>query len=371
MRTPKLTDPKKPFLVDSTLRDGQQASDVLFSQEERLAITGALLQAGIPEIEIGIPQMGAREISSLNEICLQFGAKHFSVWCRARMSDLILASSVHCDTVNLSLDLSRPSHDLWACVKKAAKLFKHVSVGIQNASRQRWSILRRTAVQCWNAGAFRVRLADTSGILDPLETRELCTYVATQKPPEALLGFHAHNDLGMASANAYMALRSGAGSVDVTVNGLGERCGNASLEQLALMLELKGPGSGINCEKLMGLCSLVAQASGRPLAQAQPICGETAFTHESGMHQAGVLDDPTGYEAYPPEMAGRKGRRLSAGLFSGRSLLKVRASEQGLDLDQDQLSHALEALRQTARRLKRTLTESELSLVLTEAKGTK
>jgi len=240
---------KNPYLIDTKLRDGEQAPGVSFTRKEKLQIAELLDNMGIPELEIGTPVMGSVEVADMNAIVnAGFNFKTLA-WCRATKKDIDAAIKTGVDRINISL-LTSDIHQLammkdhkWVLgtlqelVKYASGYFEFIAIGAQNASRADLPFLSDFVQLAATCGVQRVRIAFTVGILNPFSTANLIRKVS-KIVPNMELEFHGHNDLGMANANSVAALSSGATSVSLTVNGLGERAGNAALEEIIMALEL-------------------------------------------------------------------------------------------------------------------------------------
>lgn len=339
---------RTPYIIDTTLRDGEQAPGVCFSRQSKLAIAENLDQAGIDELEVGVPAMGAevqediRRIAALNLRC------RLSVWCRAHADDLAAAlrcnvGGIHISLPVSSLQLSAMDKDrqwvltrLESLVSQARLYFDHVSVGALDATRADLQFLRRFAEAACACGAERLRLADTVGIGTPGTIAELVSALAGEAA-DMVFEFHGHNDLGLATANALAALESGAEAVSVTVNGLGERAGNTALEQIAMVLRQP---SALNCPlnttHLMSLSHLVAHASGMDVGAAQPVVGEHMFTHESGIHCQAMFKDRRAFEPFSPRQVGRSDRRYVLGGHSGAASIRRLFQRAGISISREQ-----------------------------------
>jgi homocitrate synthase NifV len=335
-------DPGKVWIIDATLRDGEQAPGVSFGRPAKLAIARALDRAGVDELEVGTPVMGGAVQEDIRRIAALGLRCRLSVWCRAHIKDLGAALRCHVGGVHFSLPVSNihmaalGKDRSWVLmqieklVHKARAVFDHVTVGAQDASRADESFLIEFAGRAYAAGASRLRIADTVGIGRPSSIGGLvrCLRLAV---PDLDLEFHGHNDLGMATANALSALESGARSVSVTVNGLGERAGNAALEQIVMALEMHPSlGCAVDAPALLSLSRLVARAAGRAIAPDQPVVGDRVFTHESGIHCHAMFSDVRAYEPFSPQQSGHCDRRFVLGSHSGGTAIRNLLRQAGI-----------------------------------------
>jgi homocitrate synthase NifV len=347
---------KSIYLIDTTLRDGAQAPGVTFDRQNKLRIARALDAMGIDELEVGTPAMGATEEADIARIVALGLTCPVTAWCRARAEDIAAAARCGVDGVHISIPVSDIHLNAlgkdcaWAfdqlhhMVALARRMFRQVSVGAQDATRADPGWLSRFAQAVASTGAQRLRIADTVGIARPSAIARL---VATLKAatPSLILEFHAHNDLGMATANALSAAEAGAEALSVTVNGLGERAGNAALEQVIVALQIHPDlTSRANSIGLPGLCRQVARCSGRLLAPDRPVVGETVFTHESGIHCHAMCKDSRAYEPFNPQSIGRS-HRFSIGSHSGRNGLRHLLEEAGISVTSLQLKTLVSLIR--------------------------
>ncbi|UVK35585.1 homocitrate synthase (plasmid) [Mesorhizobium sp. AR10] len=359
------------FLNDTTMRDGEQAPGVSFTIAEKLELAESLAAAGIPEIEIGTPSMGGDEIETIRAAVARSLPVRLTAWCRMTSRDLEAAIESGVTAVNLSL----PASDIQLAAKlgldqgaalqiiaqmvgRAAAHGFFVAVGCEDASRADRDHLARVIETAARAGAKRVRLADTVGVLDPFSTFEIVAQLAALSPID--LEFHAHNDLGLAVANTLAAIRAGARHASVTVLGLGERAGNAALEEVATaMAVLDGADTGIELTALPDLAAQVAWAACRQTAAMKPIVGADVFSHESGIHVAGLLKDPRTYQGLDPALVGRC-RRIVIGKHSGATAIAYVLGDSGRDLDPDLAAAMVARVRRKATEIKSTVTATQL-----------
>ncbi|AZO94206.1 homocitrate synthase [Halocella sp. SP3-1] len=346
------------YFLDTTLRDGEQTAGVAFSREEKILIAKKLAGAGVDVIEAGIPVMGEEEISVLSEIKQLKLPVEILTWNRMKIKDIVC--SISCGIKNLHI--SAPVSDLhinrklkkdrkwvleqiYRLVSYAVARGCKVSVGAEDASRADLSYLLSFFQQAQQAGASRLRYADTVGALDPFTVYENISKI--KKEFELPVDFHGHNDLGMATANALAAYKAGAKYISCTVNGLGERAGNTALEEIVVALKyLQGCKIRFDIKKLMELSKIVEKASGRKVAAGKAIVGQRVFSHESGIHVDGLLKDEKTYEIIPPEDLGRV-KEFLIGKSSGTSAIIYQHQQQGKKIKRKEAYSILKNIRQS------------------------
>jgi homocitrate synthase NifV len=235
----------------------------------------------------------------------------------------------------------------------------YVSVGGEDGSRADLGFLIELMEITREMGGDRFRFCDTLGILDPFTTYEKVRLLKASVP-ELDIEVHTHNDLGMATANAIAGVRAGARFVNTTVNGLGERAGNAALEEVVMGLKLAcGIDTGIDTHRFLEVSRFVARASQRPVSPWKPVVGERVFSHESGLHTDGVIKNPKNYEGFAPEEVGLT-RHLVVGKHSGTSGLVERYREMGIAISRKEAVCLMEQVRAIAQRMKRPLSDRDL-----------
>jgi homocitrate synthase NifV len=360
------------IIDDTTLRDGEQTAGVVFSKREKIAIARMLDSIGVGEIECGIPAMGPEEQSGIRTLVdLGLNARLIT-WNRALVPEIKASIACGVQAVDISLSVSdqmivhklRKSREAVKEQLKVALGFAkqhdlYVSVGGEDASRADLPFLVELMEIIRSLGGDRFRFCDTLGIMDPFSMFDKVTYLR-QAVPEIDIEVHTHNDLGMATANAIAGIRAGARFVNTTINGLGERAGNAALEEVIMGLKHAcGIETGIDTHRFREMSLFVAKASHRPLSVSKPVVGERVFAHESGLHADGVIKDPHNYEGFDPAEVGLT-RSIVIGKHSGTGGLIERYRSMGVAIDRTRAVPLLEMTRAMSCRRKRDLSNCEL-----------
>ncbi|WP_018214041.1 homocitrate synthase/isopropylmalate synthase family protein [Desulfitobacterium hafniense] len=340
------------WLCDTTLRDGEQTPGVAFRFKEKARIAACLAEAGIDEIEVGVPSVGADEIATIKDLVELRLPVRLATWNRTSKEDLEASFRTGVGAVSICIPVSDQhiEHKLrksrtWAmdsmgeAITMAKKEGKYVCVGFEDASRADVDFMIKMAKVAEGLKVDRIRLADTLGILDPLE---LARRFAPLPQKTALpLEFHAHNDLGMATANALTAIRIGFKAVSVTVGGLGERAGNAPLEEISVAIQhiLRRP-TAFDIQKVNDISLLVSSIIQREIPRSKPVVGSDVFTHTSAVHLDGIRKDVENYQPFPPESVSRK-HAMVFGKYSGMKELVRLLEEEGISYTQEQLMELL------------------------------
>ncbi|QNB48037.1 homocitrate synthase [Thermanaerosceptrum fracticalcis] len=362
---------KKVYIVDTTLRDGEQTAGVVFANQEKITIAKMLSDLGVDQIEAGIPVMGGDEKEALKAIVKANLKSSIMAWNRAVISDL--ESSIDCgvDAVAISISTSdihikhklqstreRVLEQMVKAVEFAKKHGLYISVNAEDASRSDEDFLVLFAKTAKEAGANRLRYCDTVGVLEPFTTYEKVKTLRDKVDID--IEMHTHNDFGMATANTLAGIKAGANYAGVTVNGLGERAGNAALEEVAMALKhVMGYNLVMDTKGFLELSQYVAKASNRKLHVSKPIVGSNMFAHESGIHADGAYKNPKTYEAFEPEEVGLV-RQIIIGKHSGSASIIKKFSEFGIELDNEKANEILNKVRKLAVELKRPLFDKEL-----------
>lgn len=358
-------------IVDTTLRDGEQTAGVVFANSEKIMIAEMLSDLGIDQLEVGIPTMGGDEKEAIRKIVKKNLKSSIMAWNRAVIGDIEQSIDCGVDAVAISISVSdihiqnklRTSREwvlekMVAATEYAKKNGLYVSVNGEDASRADEDFLIEFIQCAKEARADRFRFCDTVGVMDPFTIRNKIERIHSATDFD--IEMHTHNDFGMATANAIGGVLGGANYVGVTVNGLGERAGNAALEEVLMsLIHVLKYDSNIDTKKFVELSEYVSRASGRELPAWKAIVGSNMFKHESGIHADGALKNPKNYEAFDPAEVGRQ-RQIVIGKHSGKAAILNKFREYDLELDDETAALVLENVRSTSVTLKRSLFDKEI-----------
>lgn len=355
---------------DTTLRDGEQMPGATLEPDEKLRIAVALEEAGVHSLDAGFPASSEADVVAIQKMAEVIRRPVLTALCRTVRGDVdaaerALASrmlhkkgvSLFCGTSPLHRDhkLQKSKAEvlniITDSIQYAGNAFRIIAFSPEDASRTEMDFLCECYREAIDAGATTVGFPDTVGVLTPEKTRDFIREIQDRVPniDHALMAVHFHNDLGLAVANTLAALQQGANVVQCTINGIGERAGNASLEEVVMALALNKDQYRrhfrIDTTKLAPLCQLVAELTGIGMPRMKPVGGANVFATEAGIHQDGLLKNPDTYLPFRPEVVGADGIQLVLGRHSGRRAIAHRLAELGLNCDDNQVAEIAESIK--------------------------
>jgi 2-isopropylmalate synthase len=377
------------IFFDTTLRDGEQSPGATLTADEKLEVADALAELGVDVMEAGFPAASPGDFEAVRAIASRVKGVTVAGLARCNESDIeraaqavrgaesprihtfIATSDIHLQhKLRLTRDevLERVAH----MVRFAKGFTEDVEFSAEDATRSDWDFLARVFATSIAAGATTINVPDTVGYTSPREYAALMEHLRARVPgiENAIISVHCHDDLGMATANTLAAIGAGARQVEVTMNGIGERAGNTSLEEVVMALATRGDQFGggttrIRKERLVPTSRLVSNLTGLPVQPNKAIVGANAFAHEAGIHQDGMLKERTTYEIMNPTDVGWEGTRLVLGKHSGRAGFRNTLQEIGIRLDADQLNEAYQRFLVLADR-KKTVTAADLAALVSD-----
>jgi homocitrate synthase NifV len=337
------------YIDDTTLRDGEQTPGLFITKRDKINIAKNLDKLGVDEIEAGFPASGKMAKESFAALCELNLKARLLAWNRAKIEDIKSSLEAGASNVEISLPVSdiqiknKLNKDKkWILdeLKRVLDFCKdkrlYVSVGGEDSSRADMSFLLQFVMVAEKCGADRFRFCDTVGVLDPFTAFDKVKLLKenTTLPIE----IHFHNDLGMATANSLAAVKAGAEYVNTTFMGIGERAGNASLEEIVILLNMSvAYETGCHIPLISNISQDIAKILKLKIPFNKPIIGRNVFSHESGMHVDGVLKAPENYEPFPPDAIGRK-RSITFGYSSGRAALVYLLKKWGINIEKEVLN---------------------------------
>ncbi len=377
------------IIFDTTLRDGEQSPGATMSLSEKVLLAHQLELLGVDIIEAGFAASSQGDFDAVSTIAKEVNNIRVASLSRAMESDIDRTaeavrhaknSRIHTflatSPLHMEYKLRKTPAQVLAMAEKAVRhafsCNSDVEFSCEDASRSDRNFLVEVCNAVIEAGATTINIPDTVGYAQPEEYADLIRFLNenVKDSHKIIFSVHCHNDLGLAVSNSLAAARAGARQVEVTVGGIGERAGNAALEEVIMALNVRKPyynfETGIKTQQLYPTARLLSRIIGQPIARNKPIVGANAFAHESGIHQAGVLSNPETYEIMTPESIGLPNNAIVMGKHSGRNALKSKLETLGYNLEADQIDLVLEAVKRLADKKKEIFDEDVEALVLEE-----
>ncbi|MEZ6060333.1 MAG: 2-isopropylmalate synthase [Planctomycetaceae bacterium] len=354
------------IIFDTTLRDGEQSPGCSMNTREKLEVARALVELGVDVIEAGFPIASPGDFEAVQQIAARFGdrtticglarcreddiqrVKEALAGAQKRRIHVFLATSAIHREFKLKMDKAQIIERAVTSVKSAKEFCDDVEFSPEDAARTELDFLCEVVEKTIAAGATTVNIPDTVGYATPNHFFKVISHLKQNVPniEQAVISTHCHNDLGLAVANSLAAVEAGARQIECTINGLGERAGNAALEEVVMALKTRrdfyGVTTGIRTEKLYPTSHLVSSITGMKVQRNKAIVGQNAFAHEAGIHQHGMLQERTTYEIMRPEDVGYVGQNLVLGKHSGRHAFRDRVVQLGFDLDDAAIQKAFD-----------------------------
>lgn len=377
------------YIFDTTLRDGEQSPGASMDVEQKYEIALQLERMGVDVIEAGFPISSPQQFEGVKRISKAVRGSTIAALSRAMTADIdaaadAIAEAAHprihtfisTSPVHMEYKLKKKPEEVLEMAKKAVSYARsrcaEVEFSPEDATRTDHDFLCQVVEAAIDSGATIINIPDTVGYTVPSEYAALIEMLRNRVPniDKAILSVHCHDDLGLAVANTVSALRAGARQAEVTINGIGERAGNAALEEVVMAMNVRkdffGLETGINTRQIYNASRMVSTIIGFPIARNKAVVGENAFSHEAGIHQHGVLSNRQTYEIMTPESVGREESKIVLGRHSGVHGFTRRLEELGITLDKDHLKHAYDAFLTIADRKKEVYDEDLFAIVSDE-----
>ena len=382
-------DPDVVRFFDTTLRDGEQAPGIALTKDEKVEIAEQLARLNVDILEAGFAISSDGEFDAVREIATSVKGPVIASLARVVPGDIERAAEalkgaerwrihVFISTSQIHMeDMLRMSHrqvldGIEEGVKLAAGYTEDVEFSAQDATRTELDFLLECFDVAVKAGATTINVPDTVGYATPAEFGELVRIVRERTPDHVIISTHCHNDLGLAVANSLAGVEHGARQVEVAVNGIGERAGNCSLEEIAMIVRTRGESLGVrhglNLKEVTRTSRLVSSLTGYSVQPNKAVVGASAFAHESGIHQHGVLANRATYEIMDPLEIGLEGNRIVLGKHSGRHAFADALEKVGISIDADHMNRAFARFKELADR-KIQITDQDLAAIVSEEVG--
>lgn len=379
---------RKIEIFDTTLRDGEQSAGVNLNTLEKIEIAKQLEKLGVDCIEAGFPAASKGDLEAVKLIADTIRDSSVTGLARSTESDIdaawealkdseeprihifIATSPIHMK-YKLKMSQDEVVERAVRAVSYAKKKFPKVQFSAEDACRSDREFLVRILNEVIQAGAEIINIPDTVGYITPQQYGELFQFLRNnlRNIDKITLSAHCHDDLGMATANSLAAIENGASQIEGTINGIGERAGNASLEEVAVALHIRSDyyqaKTGLVLNEIKRTSDLVSKLTGMIVPANKAVVGDNAFAHESGIHQDGVLKEKTTYEIITPELIGVNSNRLVLGKHSGRHAFRNKAIELGFELTDEKLNEAFTVFKDLADK-KKEITDADLFAILTD-----
>lgn len=379
-------------IFDTTLRDGEQSPGASMNHAEKLEVASALVDLGVDVIEAGFPIASPGDFEAVREIANMVRGATVCGLARCNSSDIerawqalkgaqkprihvFLATSAIHREFKLRMSQEEIIERAVQGVELAARFCDDIEFSPEDAARTEHDFLCRVVEAAINAGATTINIPDTVGYTTPAEMFDRIQLLVNRVPniDRAVLSTHCHDDLGLAVANSLAAVQAGCGQIECTINGIGERAGNCALEEIVMALktrqELFGCDTGIRTQRLVPTSRLISKITGLEVQRNKSVVGRNAFAHESGIHQDGMLKEPTTYEIMRPEDVGFSKTDLVLGKHSGRAALADRARALGFNISAEQLQHVFEKFKTLADKKKEIYDGDIVALIQHEISG--